>query len=45
MANAWLTCPIDETILFNTPVEKRWEQSAKLLGIDLALLSDTVGHA
>ena len=45
MANAWLTCPINETILFNTPVEKRWEQSARLLGIDLALLSDAVGHA
>ena len=45
MANAWLTCPINETILFKTPVEKRWEQAAKLLGIDLTLLSDAVGHA
>jgi putative transcriptional regulator len=45
MANAWLTCPIDETILFKTPAEKRWELSAKLIGIDLNLLSDTVGHA
>lgn len=45
MANAWLTCPVNETILFKTPVEKRWEQSAKLIGIDLNLLSDAVGHA
>lgn len=45
MANAWLTYPIDETILFKTPVEKRWEQSAKLIGIDLNMLSDAVGHA
>ncbi|MBI5602965.1 MAG: YqgE/AlgH family protein [Deltaproteobacteria bacterium] len=45
MANAWLTCPVNETILFKTPVEKRWEQSAKSIGIDLSLLSDAVGHA
>lgn len=45
MANAWLTCPVNETILFKTPVEKRWEQSAKLIGVDLSLLTDTVGHA
>jgi len=45
MANAWLTCPIDETILFETPVEKRWDRAARLLGIDISLLGDTVGHA
>jgi putative transcriptional regulator len=45
MANAWLTCPVSENILFKTPVEKRWEQAAKSIGIDLNLLSDVVGHA
>jgi putative transcriptional regulator len=45
MANAWLTCPMDEAILFNTPVEKRWEMSAKSIGVDLNLLSGDVGHA
>jgi putative transcriptional regulator len=45
MANAWLTCPMNDTILFKTPVEKRWEQSAKSIGVDLNLLADTVGHA
>ena len=45
MANAWLTCPVDDAILFNTPIEKRWGNAAKLLGIELSLLTDTVGHA
>ena len=45
MANAWLTSPVNETILFKTQAETRWEQSAKLLGIDISLLGDTVGHA
>jgi putative transcriptional regulator len=45
MANAWLTCPMDEDIIFRAPVAQRWERAAKLLGIDLALLTDTVGHA
>jgi putative transcriptional regulator len=45
LANAWLTCPVDETILFETPVEKRWDQAAKTIGVNLSLLTDTVGHA
>jgi putative transcriptional regulator len=45
MANAWLTCPASETILFETPVDKRWEKAAKLIGIDLKLLTGAVGHA
>ncbi|MFH0787941.1 MAG: YqgE/AlgH family protein [Pseudomonadota bacterium] len=45
MANAWLTCPINDAILFEAPAEKRWKLSARLIGIDLNLLSDTVGHA
>jgi putative transcriptional regulator len=45
MANAWLTCPASETILFETPVDKRWEKAAKLIGIDLKLLTGAAGHA
>lgn len=45
MANAWLTAPVNDSILFQTPPETRWEQAAKLLGIDIGLLGDTVGHA
>ncbi|MCW9013799.1 MAG: YqgE/AlgH family protein [Gammaproteobacteria bacterium] len=43
--NAWLSCPANEEILFHTPPEKRWEAAAKLLGIDLQLLSSDTGHA
>ena len=43
--NAWLSCPANEEILFHTPAEKCWEAAAKLLGIDLQLLSSDSGHA
>ena len=43
--NAWLTVSADMRILFETPAEKRYDASLKLLGIDLAMLSDAAGHA
>lgn len=43
--NVWLTCPVNHQILFDTPYEERWEKSAGTLGIDVNLISDTVGHA
>jgi putative transcriptional regulator len=43
--NAWLTCEIEERILFETPVEKRWEAVLAHMGIDPALLMDAAGHA
>jgi putative transcriptional regulator len=45
MANAWLACPASETILFETPAERRWEEAAKLMGIDVRLLTGAAGHA
>lgn len=44
-ANAWLSGPADEAILFDTPVAERWEAAAARLGVDLNLLSGDVGHA
>lgn len=44
-SNTWLSCPADEQIIFDTPVEERWKSAAKLLGIDLSLLSNDAGHA
>lgn len=44
-ANAWLTLPADSQIIFNTPVEQRWQAAAAELGIDLNLISSTAGHA
>ena len=43
--NTWLSCPADEQIIFNTPVAERWKAAAKLIGIDLSLLSSDAGHA
>ncbi len=43
--NAWLTVQADARILFETPAEQRYDASLKLLGIDLAMLSDDAGHA
>jgi putative transcriptional regulator len=43
--NAWLTCPVDERIVFSSPIETRWNDAVKMMGIDPMLLSATPGHA
>ncbi len=43
--NSWLTVAADNDILFNTPADQRWHAAAKLLGVDINLMSNTVGHA
>lgn len=43
--NAWLSTPADPQILFDLPVEQRWQAAAKSIGVDLALLSGDAGHA
>jgi putative transcriptional regulator len=43
--NAWLTSDIDENIMFDVPVEARWERAMRQLGIDPALLIGAAGHA
>ena len=43
--NAWLTVPADLDVIFNLPPEQRLSAAMKLLGVDLARLSDDVGHA
>ena len=43
--NAWLTGAASEEILFDLPVESRWEEAIRKVGIDPALLSDKAGHA
>ncbi len=44
-ANAWLTVPADERIIFSTPYEQRWHAAARLIGVDLATISSLAGHA
>ncbi|MFC3608309.1 YqgE/AlgH family protein [Stutzerimonas tarimensis] len=43
--NAWLTCPVDEEILFELPYDRRLDAAARSLGVDLSLLSPQAGHA
>jgi putative transcriptional regulator len=44
-ANAWLSVPATEHILFDLPAEERLPAAMALLGIDYATLSDEAGHA
>jgi putative transcriptional regulator len=44
-ANAWLSGPAADEILFRLPAEQRWHAAARLLGVDLDLISGEVGHA
>jgi putative transcriptional regulator len=43
--NAWLSVPATARIIFETPFEARWRESARLLGVDVAMLSSQAGHA
>ena len=43
--NAWLNYPIFEENIFDMPVELRWEEAVKKMGIDPTLISDLAGHA
>jgi putative transcriptional regulator len=43
--NAWLTCPADAAILFDTPYAQRLDAAAARLGVNLSLLTSQVGHA
>jgi len=44
-ANSWLTTLADKDILFNTPIEQRWKKATEMLGINVAHLSNEIGHA
>ena len=43
--NAWLSCPAEHRIIFDTPIEERRSAAAASLGVDLDRLSNQVGHA
>jgi len=44
-ANSWLLTPADDNILFDTPIEQRWKKATEKLGINMAHLSNEIGHA
>jgi putative transcriptional regulator len=43
--NAWLTCNAFDDIIFEMPIETRWEAAAKKMGINVSQLSDVAGNA
>lgn len=43
--NAWLSVAADTSLIFDTPIEARFEAAMHLLGIDAINLSEDVGHA
>jgi putative transcriptional regulator len=43
--NDWLTVDADPKVIFDTPVEKRYDRALSLLGVDARMLSHEAGHA
>ena len=43
--NAWLSAPVDNSIIFDKPYEDRWASAAKLLGVDPDRLFGEAGHS
>jgi putative transcriptional regulator len=43
--NGWLTVGADPKVIFDTPVDKRYDRAVSLLGIDPRMLSQEAGHA
>jgi putative transcriptional regulator len=43
--NGWINVGAVPEVIFDTPVEKRYERALSLLGIDLGMLSQAAGHA
>ncbi|MFN3886220.1 MAG: YqgE/AlgH family protein [Aquabacterium sp.] len=43
--NGWLTAPADPDIIFDAPVEERYDRALSLLGVDRHFLMGEAGHA
>ena len=43
--NGWLTVSATPEIIFDTPIEQRYDRAVSLLGIDPRMLSQEAGHA
>lgn len=43
--NSWLNTPVDQAILFKTPIRDRWQAATRLLGVDVTQISFGAGHA
>ena len=43
--NSWLTVPADPAVIFETPIEQRYDKALSLLGLQAWMLSSEAGHA
>jgi putative transcriptional regulator len=43
--NSWLTVGADPAVIFDTPVEQRYDKALSLLGLQAWMLSPAAGHA
>jgi putative transcriptional regulator len=43
--NSWLTVAADASVIFDTPVEQRYDRALSLLGLQAWMLSPDAGHA
>jgi putative transcriptional regulator len=43
--NSWLTVGADARLIFDTPIDKRYDQALALLGLQTWMLSPEAGHA
>jgi len=43
--NGWLTVDADPAVIFDTPIEQRYDRAVGLLGFDPRMLSQEAGHA
>jgi putative transcriptional regulator len=43
--NSWLTVAADPVVIFDTPIEQRYDKALSLLGLQSWMLSTQVGHA
>jgi len=43
--NGWLTVDADPAVIFDTPIEQRYDRALSLLGFDPRMLSQEAGHA
>ncbi len=44
-ANAWLTVPADEELIFDDALNDKWERSLSKIGVDFTFLAGDAGHA
>ena len=43
--NSWLTVDADPAVIFDTPVDQRYDKALALLGLQAWMLSTQAGHA